>query len=61
MNKLFTGIMPAMITPIDAAGRLKAKSAEAIMKLELDAGVNGFKLTALRAKGCSSAKPPGAK
>jgi N-acetylneuraminate lyase len=42
MNKLFTGIMPAMITPIDAAGRLKAKSAEAIMKLELDAGVNGF-------------------
>lgn len=42
MNKLFTGIMPAMITPIDAAGRLKAQSAEAIMKLELDAGVNGF-------------------
>ena len=42
MNKLFTGIMPAMITPIDAAGRLKAQSAEAIMKLELDKGVTGF-------------------
>ncbi len=42
MNKLFKGIMPAMITPIDAEGRLKTRSAEAIMKLELDKGVNGF-------------------
>ena len=42
MNKLFKGIMPAMITPIDAAGRLKTQSAEKIFRRELDAGVNGF-------------------
>ena len=42
MNKLFKGIMPAMITPIDAQGKLKRLSAEEIMKKELAAGVNGF-------------------
>ncbi len=42
MNKLFDGIMPAMITPIDRNGNLLESSARAIMKSELDAGVQGF-------------------
>ena len=42
MTNLFKGIMPPMITPIDAAGRLKTQSAEKIFRRELDAGVNGF-------------------
>ncbi|MBQ3762026.1 MAG: dihydrodipicolinate synthase family protein [Clostridia bacterium] len=42
MNKLFRGIMPAMITPIDREGKLKTASLEAILKKELDAGVDGF-------------------
>lgn len=42
MNKLFSGIMPAMITPFDKNGNLKKSSAEKIMKEELSRGVNGF-------------------
>ena len=42
MNKLFSGIMPAMITPIDRDSHLLEASARRIMKSELDAGVNGF-------------------
>ena len=42
MNKLFDGIMPAMITPIDRNGNLLESSARAIMMSELDAGVQGF-------------------
>ena len=41
-NKLFSGIMPAMITPINEDGTLKAASAEQIMKLELQAPIQGF-------------------
>ena len=41
-NKLFKGIMPAMITPFDDAGNLKAASARKIMEHELDMGVKGF-------------------
>ena len=42
MNKLFGGIMPAFITPIDFQSNLKEKSAEKIMQWELSKGVNGF-------------------
>ena len=42
MNKLFSGIMPAMITPIDREGKLLEASARKIMTSELDAGVQGF-------------------
>ena len=42
MNKLFRGIMPALVTPFDSEGRLKARSAEAIINYELAAGVDGF-------------------
>ena len=41
-NKLFKGIMPALITPIDEKGRLNADCAEAIMRRLLGAGVDGF-------------------
>ncbi len=41
-NKLFRGIMPALITPIDGEGKLKADCAEAIMRRLLKAGVSGF-------------------
>ena len=41
-NKLFSGIMPAMITPFDENGALKAESAHRIMDRELNRGVNGF-------------------
>jgi len=42
MNKLFSGIMPAFITPINPDGTLKAKAAQEIMQWELTQGVQGF-------------------
>ena len=42
MNKLFRGIMPALITPIHPDGTLKAACAEQIVERELAAGVQGF-------------------
>ena len=51
MNKLFTGIMPAMITPIDPDSRLKAASAAAIERMELDAGVDGFYINGATGEG----------
>ncbi|MBR4236051.1 MAG: dihydrodipicolinate synthase family protein [Clostridia bacterium] len=41
-NKLFSGIMPALITPINEDGSLKETSADKIIKLQLDTGVQGF-------------------
>ena len=41
-NKRFTGIMPAMITPFDENGALKADAARRVMRRSLDRGVNGF-------------------
>ena len=41
-NKLFTGIMPAMITPFDENGDLKEQSARRIMQRELNSGIKGF-------------------
>ncbi len=41
-NKLFRGIMPAMITPIEEDGSLKESSARRIMERSLEQGVQGF-------------------
>jgi len=41
-NKLFKGIMPAMITPFDADGKLKEASARKLMEYELGYGIQGF-------------------
>ena len=41
-NKLFTGIMPALITPIEEDGALRASSAQRIMEYELSEGAKGF-------------------
>lgn len=41
-NKLFTGIMPALITPFDEEGRLKEDSSRRIIRKELESGINGF-------------------
>jgi len=41
-NKLFSGIMPALVTPFDADKNLKPDSALRLMERELKAGVNGF-------------------
>ena len=42
MNKLFKGIMPALITPINVDGTLKKSSAEKIVLRETAACVDGF-------------------
>ena len=41
-NKIFSGIMPAFITPVDKDSHLKAECARNIMRWELKSGVNGF-------------------
>ena len=42
MNKLFKGIMPAMITPIFEDGTLNRAAAEKIMAHEMKSGIRGF-------------------
>ena len=51
MNKLFRGIMPAFITPIDGESRLKAESARRIMEWELQKGVQGFYINGATGEG----------
>ena len=41
-NKRFSGIMPAMITPIHADGTLRAESAAKLIDWELTKGIQGF-------------------
>lgn len=41
-NKLFHGIMPALITPFDEQGNLKKESVRRIMERELKSGIQGF-------------------
>lgn len=41
-NKIFSGIMPALITPFDENGSLKTESARRIMNRELKSGIDGF-------------------
>ena len=42
MNKLFKGIMPAMITPVFEDGTLNRAAAEKIMAHEMKSGIQGF-------------------
>lgn len=43
MSKIqFTGIMPALITPLDAAGKVKKAVVKTLVDRYLDAGVDGF-------------------
>ncbi len=51
MNKLFGGIMPALITPIDANGRLKAGASETLLKYLLGKGVDGFYINGATGEG----------
>lgn len=41
-NKLFSGIMPAMITPFNSDGTLREASARRLMEYELGYGIQGF-------------------
>lgn len=41
-NKLFSGVMPALITPFDDNGALMEAAARSIIEHELKMGVNGF-------------------
>lgn len=41
-NKLFSGIMPALITPFDDNGALNEAAARGIIEHELKMGINGF-------------------
>ena len=46
MSKIcFQGILPALITPLDASGRVMVKSVERLVEEQLAAGVNGFYVT----------------
>ncbi|MBP5640300.1 MAG: dihydrodipicolinate synthase family protein [Victivallales bacterium] len=46
MSKIsFRGIMPALITPIDARGRVLVKTVERLVEEQLAAGVDGFYVT----------------
>lgn len=41
-NKLFSGVMPALITPFDDSGALMENAVRNIIEHELNMGVNGF-------------------
>lgn len=41
-NKLFSGIMPALITPVDEDGNLLKNAAEQVMQYEMRSGITGF-------------------
>ena len=43
-NKLFSGIMPAMITPVDEDGNLLKSAAERVMQSEMQSEITGFYL-----------------
>ncbi len=41
-NKLFKGIMPALVTPLDSSGNLNAKAVRKLVDWQLNKGVKGF-------------------
>ncbi len=50
-NKLFSGIMPALITPVNEDNTLKTAAAEAIMRRELRAPITGFYINGATGEG----------
>lgn len=50
-NKLFSGIMPALITPFDDNGTLMEAAARSIIEHELRMGVNGFYINGATGEG----------
>lgn len=50
-NKLFSGIMPAFITPFDEEGALKRDAARQLMERELQQGVQGFYINGATGEG----------
>jgi len=50
-NKLFSGIMPALITPIDRESNLKEAALQRIINWELAKGVNGFYINGATGEG----------
>jgi len=50
-NKLFTGIMPALVTPIHADGTLNAAAAEAVIDWELSHPITGFYINGATGEG----------
>ena len=51
MNKLFTGIMPAYITPINENGSLRSNTAHDLMEWEISKGVQGFYINGATGEG----------
>ncbi len=50
-NKLFGGIMPALVTPFDEEGKLRAEAARGIMDWQLKRGANGFYINGATGEG----------
>lgn len=50
-NKLFSGVMPALITPFDDSGALREAAACSIIEHELEMGVNGFYINGATGEG----------
>ena len=51
MKKLFKGIMPALVTPIDKNGTFKSEVAESLLKWEISKGVHGFYINGATGEG----------
>lgn len=50
-NKRFSGIMPAMITPIDASNNFRAQAAEAVIRLLSTSPIRGFYINGATGEG----------
>ena len=50
-NVLFSGIIPALVTPLDADERINQDSARRLMRWQMDAGADGFYLCGATGEG----------